>query len=235
MGPGWARASGTTIPRIEGDFVPTSVLANLPVAMMLVHPTGVVAFANEAAKQLFRTDGKHLVGGNIQEFFAPLTALRPVDGTDQDVGFSTSKVQWRPNEELDAVMVWNVGRAIAFLEGVAGEQEPLRAVCWEQNLLELVGTRDEEMPAEAAEFSSIVVEEAGPSSNEVAPVPPPPSWALDEVTFEQLVDEGAEALLAKRYDAALEAYERAATLRPDATIVQGNLARLRELVRPVSS
>lgn len=234
--PGWAPASGTTAPRVEPDLV-AEVLGQLPVSVLLVHPSGVVAFANEAARQSI--DRASIVGNRLECVLAPLQVLQALEQEQGSVGFAVSKVERREGGNLHAVVVHDMPRARALLEARNGKCDGPNAdgicgVCWEQNLLELVGRRGPSRKEEAVEFSKVVVEQNDTVSNEVAaPIPPPPTWRADDRDFDQLVEDGAEALLTKKFEVALEAYEAAARMRPDAPnihMIQGNLERLRELV-----
>lgn len=129
---------------------------------------------------------------------------------------------------------------------------------WEQMLLDLAkqhdeGTREipiaEQEPSdEDIDFSDIFDEtessapqptSPAPNISELPEVPEIPKTrevpkvdddAATEARFERLLDDAHDALLKKDYRAALLAYETAEALRPDDSMVKGNVARLRELV-----
>jgi len=110
---------------------------------------------------------------------------------------------------------------------------------WEQMLLDLAKQHDEntrEIPVvrdepDEVDFSDLF-EEGEQTTAPAAPEPEvPPVRTADDARFERLLDDAHDALLKKNYIDALLAFESAETLRPNDTVVKGNVARLRELVR----
>lgn len=57
-----------------------------------------------------------------------------------------------------------------------------------------------------------------------------PMSSIDEIRFERLMEDAAEAMLRKDFASAVKSYERAAQLSPRNPIVQGNLERLRQIM-----
>jgi len=143
-------------------------------------------------------------------------------------------------------------RKLTFIEGthvtcsgVSGDEGPsnLPDLPWEQMLLDLAKEYDEgtrEIPVaqtepdpEEFDFSNLFDESesaeisapATPSTSEAASAPDD-----EEARYERLLDDAHDRLLEKDYVAALTAFEAASALRPQDSVVKGNVARLRELV-----
>ncbi|APR84906.1 Hypothetical protein A7982_10255 [Minicystis rosea] len=132
-------------------------------------------------------------------------------------------------------------RRLAFMSGATVRARALRDAPgprtiddgWEQMLLDAARELDEASvrAPSAADFEHLEVGTPRPRApaptlpSAVELAPPDPATAAFEAAF----DAGIEALLVKDYDAAYDAFARAATLRPDDHKVIANLERLREL------
>ncbi|MGH1341649.1 MAG: hypothetical protein ACRBN8_08875 [Nannocystales bacterium] len=202
-----------------------------------MHPSGLVAFANDTAIQA--TGRTPLVGTSIESVLAPLETLRSVERAQTNVGYTVADIAPSEDGSLCAVVVHDMPRALQRIGACDGTCDGsntagICTLCWEQNLLKVVGHSGPNPKEEALAFCNSAVGQADVATDaEAAPIPPPPTWHDEQRDFDQLVSDGAEALLTKEYRAALEAYEMAARLRPDAPRIQmirGNLERLRELV-----
>ena len=113
---------------------------------------------------------------------------------------------------------------------------------WEQMLLNLAREHDEnarkspvardDPDPDEMDFSDIFEEEEVPfiTPSSAPALEVPAVRSSDETRFERLLDDAHDALLDKNYTAALHAFETAEALRPNDSVVKGNVARLRELV-----
>ncbi|MBK8412532.1 MAG: hypothetical protein IPL19_31715 [Sandaracinaceae bacterium] len=112
------------------------------------------------------------------------------------------------------------------LEAESGERNIFEE--WEPLLLDAAQHLDE--ATRSGEMEAIRQSEAPLFDGAVNPIDVPkaaPVPAADE--FDRFLDQGMDAMLAREYGRARELLERAAQLRPDSTMVQANLARLREI------
>lgn len=97
---------------------------------------------------------------------------------------------------------------------------------WEHQLLDAARQHDESNRGLRVPPDSAALEEVDPDAlfdEGRAPT------VAEDVQFERLMEQAAEALLAKDYASARRAYEEVVALRPEDRIARGNLARLRVL------
>jgi hypothetical protein len=125
--------------------------------------------------------------------------------------------------------------ALARCVNVRDEPGPREFTESSQSLLmEAARLHDEEL--HASRLSPPAIAPSTPSAKPVGdktPLPEPRAWRPAEKRkgpcFEELFEQGVDALLRKNYAASCEAFAAAAALRPDDTRVAANLKRLRDL------
>ncbi len=150
------------------------VVRQLPAPVFFVHYTGLVAYANDAAQDVYGSD---IAGEHLQVVLAPFDALRAAQQSGKEVGFVTLSLG-RGQDDVHVVVVHDPDRAAKVL-GRAHRvpNPPPRGVCWELNLLEFVERHNRSDAGETVPVSDVGFERSAPPPvRDEACVPPPPMW-----------------------------------------------------------
>ena len=149
-----------------------------------------------------------------------------IDIVQGSIWFAHDAIGVGPEAFGRLVFATKVNVTCETLEAESGERNIFEE--WEPLLLDAAQHLDE--ATRSGEMEAIRQSEAPLFDGAVNPIDVPkaaPVPAADE--FDRFLDQGMDAMLAREYGRARELLERAAQLRPDSTMVQANLARLREI------